>query len=668
MDTIEELFRRLRGLYGEKIDELWQLYLLSTPSEKIELEQYIRHLYTNQLENTIKEKKILLPPRNNYAGEYFLGYVNYNNKDYAPFGIKENEWIQHTVIFGRSGSGKTNVVYLIINMLLYYRKPFLIFDWKKNYRDLLQHDYAFRSLQMYTIGNNIVPFRFNPLIPPPNIQPQIWLKKIVEIIAHAYFLGEGVIYILHNLLDQLYKEFQVYTKPEKYPTMHDLLRKLQELKLKGRQSLWYDSTLRAVFELCFQEFGNVMNCQENSSIETLLQKNIIFELDALTNTDKVFFIESLLLWIHHYRMQQPTREIFKHAIIIEEAHHILLKRKLDLEGKESIIDIILREIRELGEAIVIIDQHPSLIAPTALGNTYTTITMNLKHRNDVSLAGDAMLLQEAEKDHVGRLPVGFGIIKMQGRQFEPFLVRFPHFALEKGKVTDDFVMKHMKSQITVPLKKEIVQKTILVTKIISEEEKAFLIDIYQHPLAGVVKRYLRLSVSKRKGNEIKEKLENEQYIKTVDISTLRGRIKLFEITEKGQQIVTPLGYSKKSWRKGGVEHQYWQYKVAQFFHYKGYRMEENYPLGKGKEIDIVVEKENEKIAIEIETGKSDILANIEKCIGFSQILCLVLTPTLQAKVQQQVKECLKTNIAENIQVFYIKDFLNKEASAQIQKT
>ncbi len=636
MDTIEELFRRLRALYGEKIDELWQLYILSNPEEKIELEQYIRHLYINQLENTIKEKKILLPPRDNYAGEYFLGYVNYNDKDYAPFGIREQEWIQHTAIFGRSGSGKTNIVYGIVNMFLYYKKPFLIFDWKKNYRDLLQHDYGFRSLQIYTIGNNIVPFRFNPLIPPPNIKPEIWLKKIVEIIAHAYFLGEGVIYILHNLLDQLYREFGVYTKPEKYPTMHDLLRKLQELKLKGRQSLWYDSTLRALFELCFQEFGKVMDCQDNTAIEQLLKQNVIFELDALTNTDKIFFIESLLLWIHHYRMQQPQRETFKHAIIIEEAHHILLKRRLDMEGKESIIDIILREIRELGEAIVIIDQHPSLIAPTAMGNTYTTITMNLKHRNDVNLASDAMLLPIENSDYIGQLPVGFGIVKMQGRQFEPFLVRFPHFALEKGKITDDVVLKHMDKHIVdikitqiAPIPKIYEKKEEL-----NDLEKQFLIDIYKYPLAGVVKRYARLQISKRKGNELKEKLENEQYIQTIDISTLRGRIKLFEITEKGQQIITPLGCQRKSWRKGGVEHQYWQYKVAQHFQYKGYKVTENYPIGNGKEIDIVVGKENQKIAIEIETGKSDILGNLKKCLSldFNAIICLLLAPQLKEKV------------------------------------
>ncbi len=80
-------------------------------------------------------------------------------------------------------------------------------------------------------------------------------------------------------------------------------------------------------------------------------------------------------------------------------------------------------------------------------------------------------------------------------------------------------------------------------------------------------------------------------------------------------------------------------------------MIENYPLGNGKEIDIVVEKENEKIAIEIETGKSDIIANIEKCAGFSQILCLVTKPLLKLKVEEEVKEY------KNLTIHLVKDFL-----------
>ena len=103
---------------------------------------------------------------------------------------------------------------------------------------------------------------------------------------------------------------------------------------------------------------------------------MVFEFDALTNADKIFFIESLILWIHHYRLQEETRETFKHAIIIEEAHHVLFRKK---QSKESIMDILLREIRELGESIILIDQHPSLISIPSLGNTNCTIAMNLKH-------------------------------------------------------------------------------------------------------------------------------------------------------------------------------------------------------------------------------------------------------------------------------------------------
>ena len=117
-----------------------------------------------------------------------------------------------------------------------------------------------------------------------------------------------------------------------------------------------------------------------------------------------------MLWIHHYRLQELERETFKHAIIIEEAHHILLRRK---ESKETVMDIILREIRELGEAIILIDQHPSLISIPSLGNTYCTIAMNLKHGRDINTIGEAMLLNDEQKEYLGKLPIGYGIVKLQ---------------------------------------------------------------------------------------------------------------------------------------------------------------------------------------------------------------------------------------------------------------
>jgi hypothetical protein len=59
-----------------------------------------------------------------------------------------------------------------------------------------------------------------------------------------------------------------------------------------------------------------------------------------------------------------------------------------------------------GESIIFLDQHPSLISTPSLGNSYCTIAMNLKHGNDTSAIGRAMLLNEELRECLGRLPVG----------------------------------------------------------------------------------------------------------------------------------------------------------------------------------------------------------------------------------------------------------------------
>ncbi|NIO27736.1 MAG: hypothetical protein GTO29_04180 [Candidatus Latescibacteria bacterium] len=186
-----------------------------------------------------------------------------------------------------------------------------------------------------------------------------------------------------------------------------------------------DSAIRAVAVLCFGELGKVVNIQSHQFLPWILDKNVVLELDALSEVEKTFFIELLLLWIHHHRLQEPDREKLKHVILIEEAHHILLRKKQEIEGTETVVDTLIREIRELGEGIVVIDQHPSLVSRPALGNTYTTICLNLKEATDVRAASDAMLLKDDQREYLGHLPVGQGIVKLQDRWTRPFLVDFP---------------------------------------------------------------------------------------------------------------------------------------------------------------------------------------------------------------------------------------------------
>ncbi|MFZ1684106.1 MAG: DUF87 domain-containing protein, partial [Candidatus Zixiibacteriota bacterium] len=359
MTDIQEICRQLKPIIGEKADRYWLTYLTEDQDGKRDVDTAIRLLAVRYLGAAVDDPKTFLsvPPKETATGEYPLGTVQYSGKDYYPFGLREDEWIQHVAIFGRSGAGKTNTVFVLINDLLAKKKPFLIFDWKRNYRDLLA--VTDENMLVYTVGRNTSPLVFNPLIPPAGTDPKVWLKKLIEIIAGAYYLGEGVMYLLQEALDAVYQEFGMYTKiPATYPTFLDVLAWLEEHPVKGRKALWMDSTMRGIKSICFGPMGDVVNTPSQPNLGALLDQNVILELDALTNNDKNLIIESMLLWIHHFRLVQPGRECFKHAIFIEEAHHILLK-KPGGAGGEAITDTILREIRELGEAIILVDQHPS---------------------------------------------------------------------------------------------------------------------------------------------------------------------------------------------------------------------------------------------------------------------------------------------------------------------
>lgn len=190
--------------------------------------------------------------------------------------------------------------------------------------------------------------------------------------------------LLLRAIDHLYRKVGVYQgQPSAYPTLADVRDYLLAYKAKGREASWMESALRAAEVLCFGDMGTTLNEPPFVDIARILDNRVVLELDALTNADKTFLIESLLLWIHHYRLGQPQREDFKHAIFIEEAHHILLRKKQEATGEEAVTDVLLREIRELGEAVIVLDQHPSLISKPAPGNTYTTFAFNLKHRGDI---------------------------------------------------------------------------------------------------------------------------------------------------------------------------------------------------------------------------------------------------------------------------------------------
>ena len=138
-DRVREICRQLKPMLGEKMEQVFQAYLAEDETGKQQLEAYLELLQTKHMPVRLDAVATqLVPPNPAQAhGEYELGTILYGGKDRGIFGLREKEWIQHVGIFGRTGAGKTNLGFKIVEELVKHGKPVLILDWKRNYRDLL---------------------------------------------------------------------------------------------------------------------------------------------------------------------------------------------------------------------------------------------------------------------------------------------------------------------------------------------------------------------------------------------------------------------------------------------------------------------------------------------------------------------------------------------------
>lgn len=643
---VREALERLRPSLGERTDLLWGMVLSGDRRSKEELERDVLVLDLARNNTTPGSGPPPLPPPKPGVldGWLRLGSVSYPSAPPSPFGLEKGELIQHVGIFGRSGAGKTNTILGILRGLIERKTPFMVFDWKRNFRDILVAPWVPEGeVVALTAGRDIAPLHLNPLRPPPDTDPKVWLKKLIEVLAHAYFLGEGVMFLLQEALDEAYRRFGVYEGSGRYPTFRDVHTILRTRKTMGREANWMASTLRATGSLTFGPADETFCSSKPTDIKTLLRHNVILELDALSDADKVFLVESLLLYIHHLRLAEPERETLKHVLLVEEAHHVFLRSKQELTGGEPITDVILREIRELGEAVILVDQQPSQIAITALGNTYCTIAMNLKHRADVTTVGDACLLELSQREHLGRLPVGCAVVKLQDRWVAPFMVRFPAVAITKGGVSDDMLRlitattrilpeprpglipieeipapcfgSRMSPSIP-PAPKEIGNNL----KPDAAQER-LLRDVVANPGCGVTERYARLGLSRRSGTALKTQLIRGGLLHEVPVPLPAGRLNLLELTESGWKGA---GGTRPSNRHGGAVHKYWVERASESLRKQGYDVETEVPIGEGRAIDLIGSKAGERIAVEIEVSGRRLGDSVEKLKNASANRRLVL--------------------------------------------
>ena len=164
MRDTEEKLRKLAPVDPRKADLSW-LFYISGELEERQLADELLDIFLFQRIHKGYQEKIFLKPASASAcvGDYGLGRVLYPpGHSYCPFGLREEEWIKHTLIAGMTGTGKTNLAFQIL-----------------------------RELQ---------------------------LMKLVDVLKHAYFVGEGVEYLLREGIDWVYEHCGMFDVQSQVPT------------------------------------------------------------------------------------------------------------------------------------------------------------------------------------------------------------------------------------------------------------------------------------------------------------------------------------------------------------------------------------------------------------------------------------------------------------------
>tara|TARA_R110002167_G_scaffold105496_9_gene271348 strand:- start:4855 stop:5472 length:618 start_codon:yes stop_codon:yes gene_type:complete len=190
------------------------------------------------------------------------------------------------------------------------------------------------------------------------------------------------------------------------------------------------------------------------------------------------------------------------------------------------------------------------------------------------------------------LPVGQGIVKLQDRFHQSFLVQFPLIDVTKGIMADSVLKEYIKNAKSFRERRFLTQDlasnfrerktTASVDKRqnflndIGVENSPFqlLEDVVQFPEDGVNKRYKRLKLSAENGHAFKQKLLEMNLVTQSSVKSGKTSKLVLSPTANAKKLL--LG-TKGIDGRASFQHEYWKKWYAKYFEHNDYFTQFEWP-------------------------------------------------------------------------------------------
>ncbi len=160
-----------------------------------------------------------------------------------------------------------------------------------------------------------------------------------------------------------------------------------------------------------------------------------------------------------------------------------------------------------------------------------------------------------------------------------------------------------------------------------------LTSVAEKPLLGMAARMDALGLSRRKGQAIKKALVELGYVRSIELPVPQGKTVLLELTDRARAWLVRHRVSIAAIH-GSVPHAYWQHRVAETLRSAGWSVVIEGRIN-GHAVDVVAEREGQRLVVEIETGRSDWLNNFTRLeqTTAAQRWVVWLDPATQGRAQ-----------------------------------